>query len=116
MEIFSFIDYILSIAIRRLEEAERDGVYGQMSSEPESNGSDHGQNQIEMQDLEENKPEKNRPISYLKQALVQDRDDNDLYSFKGFMFFCFGAPGVSPHWCSKLTGNLPYSGKLWRGS
>jgi hypothetical protein len=79
-----------------------------MSSEPESSGAGngHGQashNQIELQDLEENNiPEKHRPISYLKRALVQDRDGDELYNFKGFMFFCFGAPGVSPHWCSKF--------------
>ena len=92
-----------------MEETERDDVFGQMSSEPESNsggGGGHGQashHQIELQDLEENKQEKHRPISYLKRALAHERDDEgSLYNFKGFMFFCFGAPGVSPHWCSKF--------------
>ena len=28
---------------------------------------------------------------------------NDLYNFKGFMFLCFGTPGVAPNWCSKLV-------------
>lgn len=82
-----------------------------MSSEPDSSNG-HGQtasHQIELQDLEENKPEKHRPISYLKRALVQDRHDgDDLYSFKGFMLFCFGAPGVSPHWCSKFSTQSIY--------
>ena len=73
-----------------------------MSSEPESSTGGHGQtsnHQTELQGLEENETEKHRTTSYLKRVLMQNRDN--LYSFKGFMFFCFGVPGVSPNWCSK---------------
>ena len=76
-----------------------------MSSEPESTSGHGGQtssHQIELRDLEGSQMEKHRPTSRLKRALVQ-QDREDLYNFKGFMFFCFGAPGVSPHWCSKCT-------------
>lgn len=31
------------------------------------------------------------------------RPSEDLYNFKGFMLFCFGAPGISPAWCSKCS-------------
>lgn len=34
------------------------------------------------------------------------RNQLDLYNFKGFMFLCFGAPGVAPHWCSKFNSLL----------
>ena len=32
----------------------------------------------------------------------------DYYNFKGFMLFCFGAPGISPGWCSKYATRSSY--------
>ena len=34
------------------------------------------------------------------------QSEDDLYNFKGFMYFCFGTPGVSPNWCSKYIARL----------